>query len=133
MSSSPPLQEKENSQESEDIEILKNNADLSSEDFRRIQELFNLFDEDNSGSMSSAELGKLMRSLGISLHFHLLLSSSSSSTCSFLRPGMFPTDLEVEALVASMDEDKSGQIELQELVKHMGLQVRHPDIHESDF
>ena len=36
---------------------------------------------------------------------------------------MFPTDLEVEALVASMDEDKSGQIELQELVKHMGLQV----------
>ena len=71
MSSSPPLQEKENSQESEDIEILKNNADLSSEDFRRIQELFNLFDEDNSGSMSSAELGKLMRSLGISLHFHL--------------------------------------------------------------
>ena len=46
---------------------------------------------------------------------------------------MFPTDLEVEALVASMDEDKSGQIELQELVKHMGLQVRHPDIHESDF
>ena len=25
--------------------------------------------------------------------------------------------------MASMDEDKSGQIELQELVKHMGLQV----------
>ena len=46
---------------------------------------------------------------------------------------MFPTDLEVEALVASMDEDKSGQIELQELVKHMGLQVAHPDIQNSDF
>ena len=65
MSSSPPLQEKEKSQESEDVEILKNNPDLSSEDFRRIHELFNLFDEDKSGSMSSAELGKLMRSLGI--------------------------------------------------------------------
>ena len=36
---------------------------------------------------------------------------------------MFPTDLEVEALVSSMDEDKSGQIELPELVQHMGLQV----------
>ena len=36
---------------------------------------------------------------------------------------MFPTDLEVEALVCAMDEDKSGQIELPELVQHMGLQV----------
>ena len=36
---------------------------------------------------------------------------------------MFPTDLEVEALVSAMDEDKSGQIELPELVQHMGLQV----------
>ena len=36
---------------------------------------------------------------------------------------MFPTDLEVEALVSSMDEDKNGQIELPELVQHMGLQV----------
>ena len=71
ISSSPPLQEIENSQEREDVEILKNNPDLSSEDFRRIQELFNLFDEDKSGSMSSAELGKLMRSLGIPLHYHL--------------------------------------------------------------
>ena len=94
----------------------KKNPDLSSEDLRRIHELFNLFDEDKSGSMSSAELGKLMRSLG---DFHHFLISLITACCT----GMFPTDREVEALVSSMDEDKSGQIELDELVQHMGLQV----------
>ena len=94
----------------------KKNPDLSSEDLRRIHELFNLFDEDNSGSMSSAELGKLMRSLGDFHHFLISLITACYT-------GMFPTDREVEALVSSMDEDKSGQIELDELVQHMGLQV----------
>ena len=32
---------------------------------KQIQKLFSLFDEDNSGSISSLELGKLVRSLGI--------------------------------------------------------------------
>lgn len=48
--------------------MVTTNPDLSSEDLKRIEKLFNLFDEDNSGSMSSAELGKLMRSLGILDH-----------------------------------------------------------------
>jgi len=96
---SATIQQTEVDPENKDEE--KKNPDMSSEDLHRIHQLFNLFDEDNSGSMSSAELGKLMRSLG-----------------------MFPTDLEVEALVSSMDEDKSGQIELPELVQHMGLQIQ---------
>ena len=40
-------------------------SDLVNVNVKQIQKLFSLFDEDNSGSISSLELGKLVRSLGI--------------------------------------------------------------------
>ena len=38
--------------------------------------------------------------------------------------GVFPTDCEVTALAKSMDEDGSGRIELQELIKNLEIQVK---------
>ena len=36
---------------------------------------------------------------------------------------MFPTDDEVEDLLSHMDEDKSGMVELSELIKQMAHQI----------
>jgi len=76
-------------------------SDISKEDYNKIVKLFELYDEDKNGSISSSELGNMMRSMGL-----------------------FPTDDEVEELRKFMDGDGSGKIELNELVKNMAFQIQ---------
>jgi len=62
--------------------------------------VFRKFDAHGNGSVSGAELGNLMRSVG-----------------------MFPTDDEVEDLLQHMDTDGEGGIELDEFLAHMADQI----------
>jgi hypothetical protein len=56
------------------VQPAENDKDISKEDLNQIHDLFDLFDDDKTGWISSAELGKLMRTLGRS--FSLPASSS---------------------------------------------------------
>merc|ERR1712013_229910 len=75
-------------------------TDISDEDKEMVTKVFNKFDADGTGAVSTAELGNIMRSIG-----------------------MFPTDDEVEDLLKYMDGDGSGVLELSELMKHMAQQI----------
>lgn len=55
-----------------------------------LQQAFNVFDSDGSGSIDAAELGSCLRALGQNL-----------------------TDQELEDLILSVDEDRSGSIEFE--------------------
>jgi len=74
--------------------------------------MFKLFDSDGTGAMSIAELGNFMRAIG-----------------------MFPTDDEVDDLLTHMDQDKSGMVDQEELIRQMShqLQIRKEMDPEHDF
>ena len=61
---------------------------LSEEQIQSFKDVFNLFDKDKSGSISTIELGDVMRSLGQN-----------------------PTDAELQDMVNEVDTDQSGSIE----------------------
>ena len=46
------------------------------------------------------------------------------SSLIILWQGMFPTDDEVDALLTHMDQDQSGMVDQEELIKQMSQQVR---------
>lgn len=61
---------------------------LSEEQIQSLKDVFDLFDKDKSGSISTDELGDVMRSLG-----------------------QEPTDGELQDMVNEVDTDQSGSIE----------------------
>lgn len=61
---------------------------LSEEQIQSLRDVFDLFDKDKSGSISTVELGDVMRSLGQN-----------------------PTDAELQDMVNEVDTDQSGSIE----------------------
>ena len=63
---------------------------LSQEQIQSLKDVFDLFDKDKSGSISTAELGDVMRSLGQN-----------------------PTESELQDMVNEVDTDQSGSIELE--------------------
>ena len=67
---------------------------LSDEMYAELEGAFNLFDLDGGGDIDAKELGTVMRSLGQN-----------------------PTDEEIDAMIAEVDDDGSGSIEFPE-VRH---------------
>jgi len=77
---------------------------LSEEQIQSFKDVFNLFDKDQSGSISTAELGEVMRSLGQN-----------------------PTEAELQDMVNEVDTDHSGSIEFQEFMAMMATTVPTKD------
>lgn len=73
--------------------------DVTEEDVHGFYEAFHEFDKDQSGTISTTELGALMRSLGEN-----------------------PTGMELESIINEFDEDNSGTIEFPEFLIMMSRQ-----------
>lgn len=73
---------------------------LTDEQMNEFKEAFTLFDKDNDGTIDSSELGTVMRSLGQN-----------------------PTELEIAEMIARVDVDGNGTIELPEFIQMMRKQL----------
>jgi len=79
-------------------------VNLTEDQVEEFKEAFALFDKDGDGTITADELGVVMRSLGRN-----------------------PTREELEAMIAEVDEDGSGEIEFPEFLKLMALKFREQD------
>lgn len=80
---------------------------LSAEQIQSLKDVFDLFDKDKSGSISTAELGDVMRSLGQN-----------------------PTEAELQDMVNEVDTDQSGSIEFNEFMAMMATSIQPKDFAE---
>lgn len=80
---------------------------LSDEQVQAFKDVFDLFDKDGSGSISTTELGDVMRSLGQN-----------------------PTDAELQDMVNEVDTDQSGSIEFNEFMALMSTTIQPKDYEE---
>jgi len=71
-------------------------SSLSSEQIQEFKEAFSLFDKDGDGTISTKELGTVMRALGQS-----------------------PTESELNDMINEVDSDQSGSIEFDEFIALM--------------
>merc|ERR1719273_2818023 len=77
------------------------NLPVSKGDIEDYHEAFHEFDRDNSGNISTGELGQVMRSLGEN-----------------------PTGMELETIINEFDEDGSGHIEFPEFLMMMARKAK---------
>ncbi|TDL20345.1 calmodulin [Rickenella mellea] len=77
------------------------------EQLSELKGAFQLFDKDNDGTISTDELGAVMRSVGRE-----------------------PTEAELKRMVAGVDADSNGKIEFSEFVVLMEGQIRAEDLKE---
>ncbi|EDW84951.1 uncharacterized protein Dwil_GK18988 [Drosophila willistoni] len=82
-------------------------SELTEEQIAEFKEAFALFDKDGSGSITTRELGTLMRSLGQN-----------------------PTEAELQDLVNEVDVDGNGEIDFNEFCGMMAKQMRETDTEE---
>ncbi|XP_034662746.1 calmodulin-related protein 97A-like [Drosophila subobscura] len=82
-------------------------TELTEEQIAEFKEAFSLFDKDGSGSITTRELGVLMRSLGQN-----------------------PTEAELQDLVNEVDIDGNGEIDFNEFCSMMSKQIRETDTEE---
>ncbi|CAD7922308.1 unnamed protein product [Amoebophrya sp. A25] len=78
--------------------------EFTSDQIEEFKEAFALFDKDNSGTITADELGVIMKSLGKN-----------------------PTDDELDAMIAEVDEDGSGEIEFPEFLALMSKKLQAAD------
>merc|ERR1719498_2048925 len=79
-------------------------VNLTEDQVEEFKEAFALFDKDGDGTITADELGVVMRSLGRN-----------------------PTREELEAMIAEVDEDGSGEIEFPEFIKLMASKLQDTD------
>lgn len=79
-------------------------VNLTEDQIEEFKEAFALFDKDGDGTITSDELGVVMRSLGRN-----------------------PTKEELDAMIAEVDEDGSGEIEFPEFLKLMASKLQDTD------
>ncbi|EKG14522.1 Calcium-binding EF-hand [Macrophomina phaseolina MS6] len=77
---------------------------LSDEESKQLLEAFKLFDKDGDGSITSKELGEVMRSLGQN-----------------------PTEAELDDMINEVDTDHTGSIDFQEFLVMMSMKNKHID------
>jgi len=80
---------------------------LSQDQISELKEAFALFDKDGDGSITTKELGTVMRSLGQN-----------------------PTDVELQDMVNEIDVDGSGTIDFQEFLSLMARKSQDSDVEE---
>lgn len=80
---------------------------LTEEQIAEFQEAFNLFDKDKDGTITTQELGTVMKSLG-----------------------QYPTENELRDLISEVDTDSNGVIDFQEFLSMMSRRMRDPDSEE---
>jgi len=71
------------------------------------REVFDLFDKDKDGSITTKELGDVMRALGAN-----------------------PTNTELQEMIAEVDKDNSGKIEFNEFLDLFVRKMKDPDTEE---
>ncbi|XP_063714045.1 neo-calmodulin-like [Symsagittifera roscoffensis] len=82
---------------------------LSEEEVSEYQTAFSLFDEDGDGTITTKELGTIMRQLG-----------------------MNPSEAELQEMVDEVDEDGNGEIDFDEFLSMMMKKMKETD-HEEDY
>uniref|UniRef100_A0A7S1PFY3 Calmodulin n=1 Tax=Percolomonas cosmopolitus TaxID=63605 RepID=A0A7S1PFY3_9EUKA len=85
----------------------KVNEQLSEEQIAEFKEAFALFDRDGDGTITTKELGTVMRSLGQN-----------------------PTEAELQDMINEVDADGSGTIDFAEFLNLMGRKMRDTDTEE---
>lgn len=94
-------------QQARDAEIRQATANLSRDKLEEYQDIFSFFDRDGSGSISSSELGQVMRTFGWS-----------------------PSEMELQELISEIDQDGNGSISFNEFVWLMTKEIHDNDIEE---
>eukprot|EP00090_Calanus_glacialis_P011381 TRINITY_DN19793_c0_g1_i1.p2 TRINITY_DN19793_c0_g1~~TRINITY_DN19793_c0_g1_i1.p2 ORF type:complete len:105 (-),score=47.38 TRINITY_DN19793_c0_g1_i1:179-493(-) len=82
--------------------------EITEDQMKKLREVFEILDDDNSGEMNSQELFNAMKYLGLKM-----------------------TQEEVEKMLEEFDDDGSGLIEFEEfmaLINKMGLHIHSSDI-----
>ena len=80
---------------------------LQEEKVTECKEVFDLFDKDKDGSITTKELGDVMRALGAN-----------------------PTQAELQEMINEVDQDGSGKIEFKEFLDLFAKKIKDPDTEE---
>merc|ERR1719245_613305 len=80
---------------------------LPEEKIQEYREIFSFFDKDGGGSITSVELGQVMRTFGWN-----------------------PTELELQEMINEIDQDGNGSISFDEFVWLMTREIHDSDIEE---
>lgn len=81
--------------------------DLSEDQIAEFKEAFSLFDKDGDGTITTKELGTVMRSLGQN-----------------------PTESELQDMINEVDIDGNGQIDFEEFLQMMAKKMKDTDTEE---
>ncbi|XP_076096051.1 uncharacterized protein LOC143067009 isoform X1 [Mytilus galloprovincialis] len=87
--------------------ILLKEEDLSEDQIAEFKEAFSLFDKDGDGTITTKELGTVMRSLGQN-----------------------PTESELQDMINEVDIDGNGQIDFEEFLQMMAKKMKDTDTEE---
>ncbi|XP_035716257.1 calmodulin-A [Folsomia candida] len=92
--------------------MAQSSQNLSDEQIAEFQESFGIFDKNGDGTISTKELGMVMRSMG-----------------------KFPSAAELEQMISEVDGDGSGTIDFQEflsmMARNQGSRDEKMEVHES--
>ncbi|XP_063430886.1 neo-calmodulin-like isoform X1 [Mytilus trossulus] len=87
--------------------LLLKEEDLSEDQIAEFKEAFSLFDKDGDGTITTKELGTVMRSLGQN-----------------------PTESELQDMINEVDIDGNGQIDFEEFLQMMAKKMKDTDTEE---